>query len=601
MRALTIILVILSVLAVSPRALAKNDFSPSYGGPTASDQVNQIYIPKFKLQFGVDGSANDVSSGNAFPVTAVVTSVPLITNYALEAGGHLASIDGKLTNPMPVAQSGTWTVMQGGAPWSVSQSGVWTTARSWILSNTTDSVSSVQSGNWSTRMQDGSGNLITSQASGSQRALDVGINVAGVQVDPRARTWNLLNSTDSVNSVQSGAWNIGNITGTVSLPTGASTSALQSTGNASLASIDSKLANPMPVAQSGVWTTGRTWTLSNSTDSVSAVQSGIWVVRDQDGSGNGLTSQVSGSQRALDVGIDVAGIQVDPRTRTWNLSSSSDSVSANISQSVQDTMPASQNVTVQDTASSTTTQANNQSITTGTPTVGSAATFLIASMTTVQVTVSGSWTGTLISEVSLDGSTWLTGGLHQRGTSYNASSFTQNFSGLINTAGVQKYRVRSTAAMTGTATVLITESINASSVYIANSLKLSDATTPSNQLTIKAASTAAQTTDTAAVVSVSPNSPVKIAANTNGSVANITASTTPTTVSPPANAVGFILESDSTNTVNCRWAVGSTASATIGKLEEPGRDSGYLPMAANISVYCAAPAQTVSVQWVLSQ
>lgn len=35
--------------------------------------------------------------------------------------------------------------------------------------------------------------------------------------------------------------------------------------------------------------------------------------RSQDGLGNLLTSQISGSQRALDIGIDVAGIQIDPR------------------------------------------------------------------------------------------------------------------------------------------------------------------------------------------------------------------------------------------------------------------------------------------------
>lgn len=40
---------------------------------------------------------------------------------------------------------------------------------------------------------------------------------------------------------QSGTWNVTNISGTVSLPTGASTSALQTTGNASLSSIDGKL------------------------------------------------------------------------------------------------------------------------------------------------------------------------------------------------------------------------------------------------------------------------------------------------------------------------------------------------------------------------
>lgn len=47
----------------------------------------------------------------------------------------------------------------------------------------------------------------------------------------------------------------------------------------------------------------------------SAAQSGVWSLRLQDGSGNAITSQVSGSQRALDVGIDVAGVQVDPRAQ----------------------------------------------------------------------------------------------------------------------------------------------------------------------------------------------------------------------------------------------------------------------------------------------
>lgn len=41
------------------------------------------------------------------------------------------------------------------------------------------------SGRVTTKVQDGAGNALTSQASGGQRALDVGINVAGTQVDPR--------------------------------------------------------------------------------------------------------------------------------------------------------------------------------------------------------------------------------------------------------------------------------------------------------------------------------------------------------------------------------------------------------------------------------
>lgn len=42
-------------------------------------------------------------------------------------------------------------------------------------------------------------------------------------------------------ATQSGAWNITNITGAITLPSGAATSAAQTTGNASLSSIDGKL------------------------------------------------------------------------------------------------------------------------------------------------------------------------------------------------------------------------------------------------------------------------------------------------------------------------------------------------------------------------
>lgn len=55
------------------------------------------------------------------------------------------------------------------------------------------------------------------------------------------RTWSLSSGSDSVASTQSGAWSLTNISGTISLPTGASTAAKQDTGNASSASIDGKI------------------------------------------------------------------------------------------------------------------------------------------------------------------------------------------------------------------------------------------------------------------------------------------------------------------------------------------------------------------------
>lgn len=53
------------------------------------------------------------------------------------------------------------------------------------------------------KLDDGAGNAVTSQANGAQRALDVGINVAGVQIDPRAIR--ALTATDVVTANQGSA------------------------------------------------------------------------------------------------------------------------------------------------------------------------------------------------------------------------------------------------------------------------------------------------------------------------------------------------------------------------------------------------------------
>lgn len=167
----------------------------------------------------------------------------------------------------------------------------------------------------------------------------------------------------TVASTQSGTWNINNISGTISLPTGASTLAAQNTGNASLSSIDGKLNNNygvssgalrtasqignttgaaafnagtttaqtlrvvlptdqtvIPVSQSGTWTTGRTWTLSSGTDSVSAVQSGTWNINNISGTislptgASTSAAQTDGSQKTQVV--DGSGNVWGPRTNS---------------------------------------------------------------------------------------------------------------------------------------------------------------------------------------------------------------------------------------------------------------------------------------------
>lgn len=138
-----------------------------------------------------------------------------------------------VTEPLPI---GTNTIGNVNAI----QSGLWSTGRTWNLLNTTDSVNI---GNFPA-VQPISGTVIANAGTGT---FTVG----------QATGTNLHTVVDSgtITATQSGIWNINNISGTISLPTGASTSALQITGNSSLASIDSKLtttANGLKVDGSAV-------------------------------------------------------------------------------------------------------------------------------------------------------------------------------------------------------------------------------------------------------------------------------------------------------------------------------------------------------------
>lgn len=93
-----------------------------------------------------------------------------------------------------------------------------------------------------------------------------------------------------------------------------------------------------------------------------------------------------------------------------------------------------------------------------------------------------------------------------------------------------------------------------------------------------------------------------VAPNAAGSVSNSASiTTTATTFTAPANAVGFILEAENTNSADIRFGVGATASPTVGLVMEPGRDTGYVPIGANISVASVSGTQAVAIQWVLSQ
>jgi hypothetical protein len=244
-------------------------------------------------------------------------------------------------------------------------------------------------------------------------------------------------------------------------------------------------------------------------------------------------NQIVGTTTATGLGASNAGTQ--------RVAISSDSSITTIPSA--DVAPATQNITTQDLASTTTAQANGQNVITGTPTAGSAASFAISSEQSIETEVTGTWTGTLSSEISFDGGvTWFTRGLKQAGASYLASSFTANFQGGANITGVTNYRVRASAAMTGTATVKVIFSLNEASIVVSNPLTLRDATVQSITNTIKAASTAAVATDTALVVAISPNNPITAGGSlaqgstTSGQLGNLSMGAVTST--PPSYTTG---------------------------------------------------------------
>lgn len=170
------------------------------------------------------------------------------------------------------------------------------------------------------KLNDGAGNSVTSQASGGQQALDVGINVAGVQVDPRQiRT---LTSGDTVTADQGAPNTAAN--GWPVKPTDGTNSQLYTAAGEATVSVTQPLpagtntigsvkvtdgTDTLNITAAGEATVSVTQPLPTGTNTIGGVtQSGNWSVRNQDGAGNNLTSSAAGATRPLDVALrDSAG------------------------------------------------------------------------------------------------------------------------------------------------------------------------------------------------------------------------------------------------------------------------------------------------------
>lgn len=218
------------------------------------------------------------------------------------------------------------------------------------------------SGRVTIKLDDGSGNSVTSQVNGAQRALDVGIDVAGVQIDPRSIR--ALTATDVVTANQGAANTAANgwpvkptdgtnsqaylVTGeakvsvTQALPAGANTIGSVNQGTSPWASKDQAdgPVTPGTVASFSSLIGGQfnTSLPTLSTGQQAAVQldssgriiisplTNTSIVKSQleDNLGNGLTSAAAGGTRPLDVALRDSGGSLYSSTNPFPVAISAD-------------------------------------------------------------------------------------------------------------------------------------------------------------------------------------------------------------------------------------------------------------------------------------
>lgn len=212
-----------------------------------------------------------------------------------------------------------------------------------------------------------------------------------------------------------------------------------------------------------------------------------------------------------------------------------------------DSRPATGTITVQDTGSSTASGQSSVSIVTGTATASSFNSQAINGTSNGRIQISGTWTGTIVFEGSIDsGTTWVAIPARVVGTVYTLSSVTANGMFDVDTSGLTSVRARATAAVTGTATIRWVFTSAPGTTQILNPIRIVDNASGA-QAAVKAASTAAATTDTALVVGLSPNG----CGASGGNVAVPVAPTIQAAAYASGNAVGALQSVSVFRTAGC--------------------------------------------------
>jgi len=446
------------------------------------------------------------------------------------------------------------------------------------------------------------------------------------------------------------------LTGTVPLPTGAATSALQTTGNTSLATLATNLpaqgqalaAASMPVvltaaqlttltpptlisaAQSGSWTTGRTWTLSSGTDSVNVgnfptsypVTGTFWQT----------TQPVSLSTVPLPTGAATSALQTTGNTSlatlATNLPAQGQALAA---ASMPVVLPAAQITTLTPPTSVTVTQATAANLNASVVGPSGVALAKDSSLTTINTTLgspfqaggsigntsfaatqgtAASLNATVVgpSGVALAKDSSLTTINTTLGTPLQAGGNIGNVTGTVSLPTGASTSALQTTGNTSLATLATNlpaqgQALAAASMPVVLPAAQITTLTPPTSVTVTQATAA--NLNTTVTGTVSTKAPV----NANATLsARQSITGTETNLAAPSNAVAAIVECESGNSDNLRWGFSNSTTAilstTLGMLCEPGR-SENIPVGAGTYLHMIAVTTATSdymdVQWVLSQ
>ena len=307
------------------------------------------------------------------------------------------------------------------------------------------------------------------------------INIASDQVNLLSSSANQTTANTALAAIQASTANI---------PSGGATASLQTTGNTSLATI---------ATNSGTQSTAANQTTGNtSLSTIATAQGAQGTTLNPPAGGTGILGFLSGIYNTLLSGL-LSFVQPDSSITTGN-------------------------ITTQDIASTSSSGMFSSSIVTGTPTANSSVSVTSSNYSSASVTISGTWTGTIATEVSEDGGThWVSRGLIVGGTSQRSAAITSNVVGSGEISASTNFRCRATTAITGTASISIKMSQSTATVKLVNGASILDNASGASG-TVKLASTLPVFTDTAVVTTLRDAATVGDGTN-NISVATVSADT----------------------------------------------------------------------------